>query len=170
MIRLMGAACLACGAMGLGLGAIAHLDGRVRDLRGLLVGLECVQRELSWKLAPLPDALNLAAHQCQGAPGEFFTLCAHGAQNLRGRTFAQVWQQAGEASQMRLEQLDVELLDALGAVLGQYDGESQRQAVEHTREQLEEQLAQASEQRRRLGRVYGALGVTAGAVLMILFV
>ena len=44
MIRLMGAACLACGAMGLGLGAIAHLDGRVRDLRGLLVGLECVQR------------------------------------------------------------------------------------------------------------------------------
>ena len=47
MIRLMGAACLACGAMGLGLGAIAHLDGRVRDLRGLLVGLECVQRGLS---------------------------------------------------------------------------------------------------------------------------
>ena len=39
-----------------------------------------------------------------------------------------------------------------------------------TREQLEEQLAQACEQRRRLGRVYGALGVTAGAVLMILFV
>lgn len=170
MIRLMGAACLACGAMGLGLGAIAHLDGRVRDLRGLLVGLECVQRELSWKLAPLPDALNLAAQQCQGGPGEFFTLCAHGAQNLRGRTFSQVWQQAGEASQMRLEQLDVELLDALGSVLGQYDGESQRQAVEHTREQLEEQLAQACEQRRRLGRVYGALGVTAGAVLMILFV
>lgn len=170
MIRLMGAACLACGAMGLGLGAIAHLDGRVKDLRSLLVGLECVQRELSWKLAPLPDALNLAAQQCQGAPGEFFNLCAHGAQNLRGRTFAQVWQQAGEASQMRLEQLDVELLDALGSVLGQYDGESQRQALEHTREQLEEQLAQACEQRRRLGRVYGALGVTAGAVLMILFV
>ena len=170
MIRLMGAACLACGAMGLGLGAIAHLDGRVKDLRSLLVGLECVQRELSWKLAPLPDALNLAAQQCQGAPEEFFTLCAHGARNLRGRTFAKVWQQAGEASQMRLEQLDVELLDALGSVLGQYDGESQRQALEHTREQLEEQLAQACEQRRRLGRVYGALGVTAGAVLMILFV
>ena len=55
-------------------------------------------------------------------------------------------------------------------MLGQYDGESQRQALEHTREQLEEQLAQACEQRRRLGRVYGALGVTAGAVLMILFV
>ncbi len=170
MIRLMGAACLACGAIGLGLGAIAHMEGRVRDLRGLLAGLECVQRELSWKLAPLPDALNLAAQQCQGAPEEFFTLCAHGAQNLRGRTFAKVWQQAGEASQMRLEQLDVELLDALGSVLGQYDGESQRQALEHTREQLEEQLAQACEQRRRLGRVYGALGVTAGAVLMILFV
>lgn len=170
MIRLMGAACLACGAMGLGLGAIAHLDGRVKDLRSLLVGLECVQRELSWKLAPLPDALNLAARQCQGAPGEFFTLCAHGARNLRGRTFAQVWQQAVEASQLRLEAVDTQLLEGLGTVLGQYDGDSQRLALEHTRGQLEEQLAQAVEQRGRLGRVYGALGVTAGAVLMILFV
>lgn len=170
MMRLVGAACLACGAMAMGLGAIAHMDGRVKDLRGLLAGLECIQRELSWKLAPLPDALTLAAGQTQGGVGEFFTLCAQGARHLRGRTFAQVWQQAGEASQLRLEGVDVELLDTLGSVLGQYDGESQRQALEHTRGQLEEQLAQAVEQRRRLGRVYGALGVTAGAVLMILLV
>ena len=47
---------------------------------------------------------------------------------------------------------------------------ARRNAKNFTREQLEEQLDQACEQRRRLGRVYGALGVTAGAVLMILFV
>lgn len=170
MMRLVGAACLACGAIAMGLGAIAHLDGRVKDLRGLLAGLECVQRELTWKLAPLPDALALAARQGGGNSGEFFSLCAQGAQHLRGRTFAQVWQQAGEASQLRLESVDVQLLEGLGAVLGQYDGDSQRLALEHTREQLETQLDEAVEQRRRLGRVYGALGVTAGAVLMILFV
>lgn len=170
MTRLVGAACLACGAIALGLGAIAHLEGRVRDLRGLLAGLECVQRELTWKLAPLPDALAQAAGQCRGAPGEFFALGAQGARHLRGRTFAQVWQQAEEASQLRLEPLDVQLLEGLGTVLGQYDGDSQRLALEHTREQLEGQLADAVEQRSRLGRVYGALGVTAGAVLMILLV
>lgn len=170
MMRLVGAACLACGAVALGLGAIAHLEGRVKDLRGLLAGLECVQRELAWKLAPLPDTLNLAAQQGSGTSRIFFSLCAQGAQRLQGRTFAQVWKQAMEASQLRLEPVDVELLEGLGHVLGQYDGESQRLALEHTREQLEGQLAQALEQRGRLGRVYGALGVTAGAVLMILFV
>ncbi len=169
-MRLVGAACLACGAIAIGLGAIAHLDGRVRDLRGLLAGLECVQRELTWKLAPLPDALGLAARQGSGSAGEFFSLCAQGARHLRGRTFAQVWQQAAEACQLRLEQLDGQLLDGLGTVLGQYDGDSQRLVLEHTREQLEMQLTEAVEQRRRLGRVYGALGVTAGAVLMILFI
>ena len=169
MTQLVGAACLACGAIALGLGAIAHLEGRVRDLRGLLAGLECVQRELTWKLAPLPDALNQAARQCGGVPGDFFALCAQGAQHLRGRTFFQVWQQAAEASQLRLESVDAQLLEVLGTVLGQYDGDSQRLALEHTRQELEVQLAEAVEQRRRLGRVYGALGVTAGAVLMILF-
>lgn len=170
MMRLVGAACLACGAIAIGLGAIAHLEGRVKDLRGLLAGLECIQRELSWKLAPLPEALSLAAQQGKGSTGTFFSLCAQGAQHLRGRTFAQVWQQAVEASQLRLEAVDTQLLEGLGTVLGQYDGDSQRLALEHTRGQLEEQLAQAVEQRGRLGRVYGALGVTAGAVLMILFV
>ena len=170
MTRLVGAACLACGAIAMGLGAIAHLEGRVRDLRGLLAGLECVQRELAWRLAPLPDALGEAAGHSGGAAGEFFALCSQGAEHLRGRTFAQVWQQAAEASQLRLEPVDVQLLEGLGSVLGRYDGESQRLALAHTREELEVQLAQAVEQRSRLGRVYGALGVTAGAVLMILFV
>ena len=168
MIRLVGAACLACGAIALGLGAIAHLEGRVKDLRGLLAGLECTQRELSWKLTPLPETLNLAAEQGGGTSRIFFSLCAQGAQHLQDRTFAQVWHQAVEASQLRLEPVDVELLEGLGHVLGQYDGDSQRLALEHTRERLEGQLSQAMEQRGRLGRVYGALGVTAGAVLMIL--
>ena len=170
MMRLVGAACLACGAIALGLGAIAHLEGRVKDLRGLLAGLECIQRELAWKLAPLPEALALAAGQGGGNAGLFFDLCAQGAGHLQGRTFAQVWEEASEASQLRLEPVDVQLLEGLGGVLGQYDGDSQRLALEHVREQLEEQLAQAVEQRGRLGRVYGALGVTAGAVLMILFI
>ena len=170
MMRLVGAVLLALGAVALGVGAVNGLEGRVRDLRGLVSGLELLGREMGWNLTPLPGQLAQASQQVGGRAGEFFRLCAQGAEHLNGRTFAQVWQQAGEASQMRLERTDGELLEQLGSVLGRYDGERQCQALATSVERLEEQLHQALEQRRRLGRVYGTLSLTAGAVLIILFI
>ena len=57
---------------------------------------------------------------------------------------------------------------APGGVLGRYDGEGQREALALTRVQLSQCLERAAEDRSRLGRVYGALGLTAGAFLVIL--
>lgn len=168
MIRLLGAALLACGSAALGFGAVGRLDGRVDDLRGLMSGVELMERELGWNLSPLPQQLRRAAGETQGRPAQFFSLCAQGAEHLNGRPFHQVWREAAEACQMRLERTDLELLEGLGGVLGRYDGDSQRRALSAAAQRLEEQLAQAVEQRGRLGRVYGVLGLTAGAFLMIL--
>ena len=46
-----------CGA--LGLGAVHCLDGRVRDLGELAAGLDTLQRELGWRLSPLPQGLEI---------------------------------------------------------------------------------------------------------------
>lgn len=59
MIKLMGAVLLAAGFGGIGLGAVGRLDGRVRDLRELSAGLETLQRELCWRLMPLPGASKI---------------------------------------------------------------------------------------------------------------
>lgn len=170
MIRLMGAALLAGGAAALGYLAVKHLDGRVRDLQELTAGIETLQRELGWRLAPLPEALSRAAESVKGRAAQFFRLCARGAEHLDGRTFQQIWRDAAEASQMRLERVDIDLLDQLGAVLGRYDGDSQRQALETAGVRLESQWSAAAEQRGRLGRVYGVLGLTAGLFLVILLI
>lgn len=170
MIRLMGAALLTGGSAALGFGAVRHLEGRVRDLRELVTGLELMERELSWRMAPLPEVLHQAAEETQGRPSEFFGLCAQGAAHLNGRPFYKVWRQAAEASQLRLEGADVSLLEQLGGVLGRYDGESQKQALSAAVSRLEEQRAEAVSQRDRLGKVYGMLGVTAGIFLVILLI
>jgi len=167
MIRLIGAVLLAGGSSALGFGAVRHLEGRVRDLRELVAGLEVMERELGWRMASLPELLERAALGCGERAARFFHLCAQGASHLNGRTFRQVWLQA---SGLVLEPVDRLLLEQLGAVLGRYDAVSQRQALTAAVGRLEEQRLQAQRERQRLGRVYGTLGVAAGALLVILLI
>lgn len=170
MMRLIGAALLVAGSAALGFGAVGRLDGRVRDLQGLLAGVEALQRELGWRLADLSEALELAAGAAGGRPARFFRLCAGGAAQLEGRSFRQVWQQGLDRCQLRLDRADREPVEQLGAVLGRYDGDSQRQALESAAARLELRRAAAAEDRKRLGRVYGVLGMTAGLFLVILLI
>lgn len=170
MIRMVGAALLTGGSALLGVCAVRHMDSRVNDLRQLTAGLETMTRELDYRLAPLPELLEQAAEQTGGRVERFFSLCAQGAGHLNGRSFLSVWRQAAEAAQLRLEQTDLAFLEQLGGVLGRYDGETQRRALDTAIARLEEQRAAAAEQSCRLGRVYRVLSLTAGAFLMILLI
>ena len=170
MMHLIGAVLLVAGCGGLGFGAVSRLDGRARDLRELAAGLEALQRELGWRLSPLPKALEAAAEGAQGRAARFFKFCAQGAESLAGTPFQQLWQEGLAQCPLRLGREDRAVLEQLGPVLGRYDGDSQRQAVEDALVGLHRQHAQAVEDQRRLGRVYGVLGVTAGLFLAIVLI
>ena len=170
MIRLLGAALLMAGCGGLGLSAVSRLDSRVRDLRELSAGLEIFLRELGWRLSPLPDALTAAAGGTHGQASQFFVFCAQGAKQLAGTPFRTLWSRGLEQCALRLSGEDRALLEQLGPVLGRYDGDSQRQAVENVLAGLSRQRDQAEDDRRRLGRVYGVLGVTVGLFLTLMLV
>ena len=170
MIRFIGAALLTAGCGGFGLSAVNRLDGRVRDLRELSAGLEILQRELGWRLAPLPEALETAAGGTHGGAAQFFSFCARESKRLAGAPFRMLWSKGLEQCPLRLSREDRALLEQLGPVLGRYDGDSQRQAVENTLTGLSRQQAQAEDDRRRLGRVYGVLGLTAGLFLTLMLI
>ena len=170
MMRLLGAVLLTAGCGALGLGAVRRLDSRVRDLGGLLAGTEVLQRELGWRLSALSEGLELAAGEATGRVARFFRLCAQGAEHLDGRSFQQVWQEGLAECRLRLSREDAGPLEQLGCVLGRYDGDSQRQALEHAAARLGRQRELAMEDRRRLGRVYGVLGLTGGLFLTILLI
>ena len=168
MIRLFGAILLILGGLGLGLAAVGHLTGRVRDLRELEGAIDDLQRELCWRMAPLPEALEQAAGSTSGRVARFLRLCAREASALEGRPFRQIWAECMTTARMELDREDAAILEELGAVLGRYDGDSQRQALERTAGLLQKQQGQAAERRERLGRLYGILGVSGGLLLVIL--
>ena len=140
MMRLMGAALVVAGCGALGLRAAARLEGRVRDLGELAAGLDTLRRELGWRLSPrAPD----------------------------GQAFQEVWRAELDAAPLRLKPEDRVLLERLGPVLGRYDGDSQRLALEEGAAGLRALQGAAADERNRLGRVYGVLGVTAGLLAAI---
>ena len=98
----------------------------------------------------------------------FFACCLDGMKELGEFPLSALWENALAEVPMDLGAEELEVLRALGGVLGRYDGEGQREALALTRVQLSQCLERAAEDRTRLGRVYGALGLTAGAFLVIL--
>lgn len=170
MTRLLGAALVVAGCAALGLAGVARLEGRVRDLAELTAGLDALRRELGWRLAPLPDALDTAARAARGPAAQFFTRCAQGAGTPDGQVFQAVWRDSLSAVPLRLGPEDRDLLERLGPVLGRYDGDSQRLALEEAVAGLRALGGEAADDRKRLGRVYGVLGMTAGLFAAILLI
>lgn len=170
MIRLVGAVFLAGGGAALGFGAVRRLERRVQVLNQMSLGLNMIRRELDWRMSPLPDLLSLASRETKGEVSDFFRLCSIGVRNLNGRPFRQIWQQGLEAAQLRMESEDFAVVEQLGSVLGRYDSGNQRQALEEAIARLDEQRKEAADQRNRLGKVYGMLGLTAGVFLVILLI
>lgn len=170
MIRLMGAALVIAGCAAVSFGAVRRLDGRVKDLEELTAGLETLQRELCWRLTPLPEAMKEAAGETHGRAAVLFDWCARETRSLDGRTFQQIWQDGLERCPLVLNEEDRAALERLGSVLGRYDADGQRQAIDGAVDSLNHRKAQAAEDRNRLGRVYGVLGMTVGLFLVILLI
>lgn len=158
------------GCVSAGLGAVYRLDGRVKDLEELAAGLGALQRELCWRLTPLAEAMGEAAGESHGRAAALFDWCARETRRLDGRTFQQVWQDGLGRCPMFLNEGDRAVLERLGPVLGRYDADGQRQALDGAIDSLKHQRTRAVEDRTRLGRVYGVLGVTAGLLLVILLI
>ena len=158
MMRLMGAALVVAGCGALGLRAAARLEGRVRDLGELAAGLDTLRRELGWRLSPLPDGLEAAGRALHGPAADFFAQCARRARAPDGQAFQEVWRAELDAAPLRLKPEDRALLERLGPVLGRYDGDSQRLALEEGAAGLRALQGAAADERNRLGRVYGVLG------------
>jgi stage III sporulation protein AB len=168
LLRAAGAALLLAGSGGLGLAAVRQLDRRVAALRSLTQALELLERELDFHLPPMGELLLAVAQRCQQPAARFLQSVGERLGELDGRPLSQLWGRAVRELLPALKPCDLETLDCVGAVLGRYDGEGQRHAIAAARDRLGALLADAVQERRRQGRVYGAVSVTAGIFLTLL--
>ena len=167
MLRLTGAVLLLTASAAMGFGAAGALRQHERVLERIIRALEGMERELAGHLSPLPDLLERAAEESDDEVRTFFQLCWNSLNRREQQPFGKLWGLALEAAQLPLEEDELDLLADLGDVLGRYEAARQGRALRETAQRLEEKLARARERTGRMGKVYGTLGVTAGAFLVI---
>lgn len=167
MWKLVGAVLVAAGSGWLGLSAACGLTRRLRAVQAMITGLELLERELWEHGTALPELMASLARRCTPPAADFFKACAQGCKRLDQVPFGESWRQAVDELELLSSEGRAALLP-LGEVLGRYEADSQRQALEHARQALEREEVRAEEERRRLGRVYQALGLSGGAFLVIL--
>lgn len=166
MLRLAGALLVAGGMSALGFLAAGGLGRRVRALRALAVALELMERELSFRLTPMPELLEGLARRAPPPADGLFARCRAGLERLGETSLGELWREG--LAELPLTGEERALLEGLGEVLGRYDGEGQRAALSEARTALARALEEAQAERTRLGRVYRVTGTAAGAALAVL--
>lgn len=168
MLKGLGAVLLLFGCAGLGLIQIKRMDNRIKVLKGLLFSLEIMEREMTYRLPVLEEMLDEAAAEAAEPVAGFLTECSRELKSGLQRPFRELWCETAQEQLSVLKKNELDSLVTLGSVLGRYDGEEQRKTIDRVYTSLEHALLSAAEERKNQGKVYGVLGTTAGAFLVIL--
>ena len=168
MTTLLGKVLLLTGCAAWGLLAGGRLGERAACLEEFRQALAALVRDLSFSLRPLEELMAQAAAGSRGPAAEFFAACRTLFDQGGRESWAESWRQALDTVPLPLTPADCRLLREAGQVLGRYDGDSQRRALEGLLARLEDQREEARREAKRLFRVYAALGVTGGLFCLIL--
>lgn len=167
MLKWMGSLCVMAGALCWGLGAARELGRRVETLEGLREGLSDLDRELTFRLAPLPALLEQLGKEKTGAAGDFFRTAFLQWQKDPEGGLHQSWRLAMTKCLSLLRSEERQVLLEVGQTLGRYDAQTQSKALARAVRRLEGYRQAAREEAQRLGRVYATLAIAGGAALVL---
>lgn len=163
----MGALCVMAGALCWGLGATRELRRRVETLEGLRESLSDLDRELTFRLASLPELLERLGKGRGAVVEDFFqTVFLQWRKDPEGG-LRHSWRLAMTKCLSLLRSEERQVLMEVGQTLGRYDAQTQSKALAQAVRQLEGYRQAAREEARRLGRVYATLAVAGGAALVL---
>ncbi len=160
MTGLVGFTLLLVGGGWLGYGQSHHLGQKIWAVAQLREGLYQMERELTLHLTPLPTLF-----QNKTLPfGDIFCRCGEGI--ALGEPVSRCWVTL-VATLPVIGEEERRLLLPLGEILGRFEGEAQGEALRRVADGLQRREDFLRGERDRLGRVYPALGLTAGAFVGI---
>ena len=159
-----------CG--GAGLIKAGEFSNRLRHLQDLIAALKALQSEMTFRKDPLPRLLLRGKEWGKDLAGEFFYSIGHSLELLGHSRLEDAWREHVELiyGDSSLKPDDMDILKELSVELGQTDLASQEAMFQRTFFLLEKQEKSADAEKRVKGRMYRALGLAVGALLVIALV
>lgn len=167
--KLIGAALIICGCglVGFKLSAACHTEEH--DLRQLIIAMDYMVCELSYRMRALPDLCGQVGKERNGHIGKLFENLSREL-NAQRSPDVQSCLAVSAATCGSLSKKVQEAICIMGASLGRFDLEGQLQGLESVRTYCRQQLDELIKDRDVRLRSYQTLGLCAGAALAILFV
>lgn len=169
-MRALGALMVMTGMVGLAWRQAGRLGERVELLRSLQGALSYLEEELTFRCTPLPKLLAHLAQSRTGPVGGFFRAVLASMEHENAPSLRQSWSQLVGEKLPLLKEEERQTLEELGEVLGQYDAQTQAQALRMAGQRLAGAYLEAQAERQRLGKVYLALGVAGGMVTVLVLI
>lgn len=167
MIRLVGGIFLMTGGLLLGLAPMRELSRRAELLERWGNALLLLEGELTFSMPAMPQLLAELSRRLPAPVGDTFGAVGKGMERLGEYSFGQIWEKA-VTERSGLTGQDLAPLRLLGEVLGRYDGEERKKALENAKARLFARETACREELRSKGRAYGTLGLAAGTFAVIL--
>lgn len=167
-MRVLGASLVLSAAGLIGLLLLGEKRRRMEACCSLSAALRLLRGELSSRNAPLADGIEKAKQAAKGTGKELMTLVSLGLSELGERSFREIWDQALDVCCPLLSLETAEELKSLGAVLGDFDLETQLQALDTCMMRLDELRESGKRNYPAQRRLLLSLTLAGGFFLVIL--
>ncbi len=167
MLKLIGIVLIvgSCSAIGISINGV--LGRRVQTLRGFICAFQIVKAEVVFRFASTSEILQDICEQCGGGAGYFFK----SAQKLMSKERIPLWSAADRLipmlSQYGISETQREQIARALSAMGRYDAHQQAQALDIVIAQLEDELISARKEHGEKGKLYRAVGLSAGIMLAL---
>ena len=169
MLKLLGLICILASSTFCGNNIAKTYALRPLQLKMLRQGLQYLETEIVFTCTPLPRAFTLAGQKLSGSIGNVFTQIGQLLLENPLLSAKDAWLKASQnnTTSLFLKTQDKSTLEAFLGGLGQSNREEQLKQLALVQELLNMEMERAQEESKRLVKVYNALGVSIGLMLVI---
>lgn len=169
MLKILGMLCILAGCTFCGKNVANMYALRPLQLKMLRQGLQYLETEIVFTCTPLPRAFTLAGQKLTGSIGIVFKEIGHLLTENPLLSAKDAWMKVAQSNSagLFLKNQDKATLEAFLNGLGQTNREEQLKQLVLVRELLNMEMERAQEESKKLVKVYSALGISVGLMLVI---
>lgn len=168
-LRLIGALCVILGCGGIGFHMAREQIRQERMVRELISVLDFMERELQYRLSPLPQLCRQAAEQGSGMIHKAFLVIAEELESQISPD-AEHCVRAAMGRMKHLPEAVDQIFLQISRCFGRFELQGQLKALESVREECNALLEKLLKNKDSRLRSYQTLGLCAGAAIVILFI
>lgn len=169
MIKISGALLVIGAFFYIGQNVAQNLKRRASTLSEFIAGLQIIKSEIVYKGTPLNEIMSMLENSCGVFTKKFFGMVSSKMNSQKQAIFYAAWVE-NLPQLCFLDDDDKKIICELGNVLGQYNSETQEEAINCAAKRLELKLRAAEDEYEKKGKLYKALGTGFGIVTVLVLI